>query len=211
MNLLDFFFPKTCLGCKSKGYYFCPNCQQRQLLEQKPNSLHHLPGFKHLVSVTSYQGVIRSLVLEMKYRYSHQIGIDLASFINLYLSQTHEYFPKKTTLVPIPMYQHKENVRGFNQATIIGQLVAQKQNWGFIPNLLIKSKSTPAQAKLDRSTRLKNLSGSFVINPQIQLPDKSTTIILFDDIYTTGSTLKEGGRVIFQAGYRNLWGLTLAG
>ena len=94
----------------------------------------------------------------------------------------------------------------------IGKRVAENLGWRFIPDLLIKRKATPSQAELKKEDRAINLSGSIVLNPVRKfIISNFNSIILFDDVYTTGSTIKEACRVLKKGGAKEVWGLTLAG
>ena len=112
-------------------------------------------------------------------------------------------------MVPIPLYWHRQNVRGFNQSEEIGKLMAQEMGWGFAPDLLIKKRSTKSQVELSVSQRKENLQGVFIVSsPNIQ--NTNPNILLFDDVFTTGSTLKEVAKVLKRAGVEKVWGLTIA-
>ena len=168
--------------------------------------------FSRRVVATRYRGVVRKLVLDFKYGYSRAIAQDLSRVMCDFLLSSKITYPKGTVLVPVPMYWHKENTRGFNQVAEMGKLVAQKMNWDYYPDLLIKDKPTASQAKLDKSARLRNLSGSFRYNPGSRIKCGMTApLVLFDDVVTTGTTLKEAGMVLRQAGFKNLQALALSG
>jgi predicted amidophosphoribosyltransferase len=81
--------------------------------------------------------------------------------------------------------------------------------WGYKPNLLVKKRTTVAQTELKRQARLNNLQNVFSLNPEKHFPKKKF-FLLFDDIWTTGSTLKEACKVLKQAGATKVCGLTLA-
>jgi len=81
-------------------------------------------------------------------------------------------------------------------------------DWKFIPDLLIRNKSTVPQVQLTGSARRKNLRGAFVLNPVCVL--HSTYYILFDDVLTTGSTLLEASKVLRAGGAKRILCLTIA-
>ena len=89
--------------------------------------------------------------------------------------------------------------------------MAEKLGLVFIPDLLIISKKTKPQTKLDKKDRISNIKGAFKYNKEFsnflisQLP-----VIIFDDVWTTGATLKEGAKVLKNNGFKKVWGLTLA-
>ncbi|PIU28820.1 hypothetical protein COT08_00355 [Candidatus Woesebacteria bacterium CG07_land_8_20_14_0_80_44_9] len=200
MGLLDLLFPKKCLECGQTGKYICGNC-----LKKVP------PGGwinKETYSCFKYGGVIRKAIIALKYKYSAEIAGELAEICVKNLISNH-FISGYRALVPIPLHWYRQNFRGFNQAEIIGEKIAKKMGWRFIPELLIKTKSTKSQVELKGPDRRKNLSGVFSLNPGI-LVSKYPSIILFDDVYTTGSTLSEAAKVLRRAGVKNVWGLTIA-
>jgi predicted amidophosphoribosyltransferase len=81
--------------------------------------------------------------------------------------------------------------------------------WKFIPDLLIKNKSTASQVELKGDDRRQNLHGVFSLNPSYIL-STIPNILLFDDVFTTGSTLREAAKVLKRAGVEKVWGLTIA-
>ncbi|MCX6703995.1 MAG: hypothetical protein NTZ07_00965, partial [Candidatus Woesebacteria bacterium] len=121
--------------------------------------------------------------------------------------------PIKGVLVPIPIHWHRENVRGFNQSEEIGGQVAKQMGWEFNPEILVKIKPTFSQVELSVEQRKQNLKGVFALVSKFHnkvgysLPD---SIILFDDVFTTGSTLNEAAKVLKRAGVGKVWGLTIA-
>ena len=223
MGILDLIFPKVCLSCGKEGNYICENCLTKvKLLKlvcpycEKAS----IDGFTHakckkkygldgLTSIWDYEGVIKKAILALKYKYATEVGKELS---NLYIQEllTRSVLVKDGTLVPIPLYWHRENVRGFNQSAEIGKLIAQKLGWKFIPDLLIKNKSTTPQAGLSVEERKQNLKGVFSLNPSFSLLDFPSSVVLFDDVFTTGSTLKEAAKVLKRHGVGKVWGMTIA-
>jgi competence protein ComFC len=219
MNLLDLVFPKICLGCGREGMYLCGKCLENLKL-LKPVCPYcerfSIDGFTHtkcrkvygldgLTSIWDYEGAIKKAILALKYKYSTEVGKELAaSFIRELLAG----FPlAKGVLVPIPIHRHRENVRGFNQSEEIGRRVAAQMNWEFTPDLLIKTRRTTPQASLSVEKRKQNLRGAFALNTKAKIPH---SILLFDDVFTTGSTLKEAAKVLKRTGVQKVWGLTIA-
>jgi len=225
MSILDLIFPKTCLGCRKEGRYLCDNCLAKVKL-LKPACPYcekaSIDGFTHakckkkygldgLTSVWDYEGVVKKAIMALKYKYSTEVGKELSDRFILSLKSPNSRFliPNSSVLVPIPIYWHRENVRGFNQSVEIGKLVAEELGLRFVPDLLIKIKSTIPQATLSVADRKQNLKDVFSLNPtyiQYTIPN----ILVFDDVFTTGSTLKEAAKVLKRARVEKVWGLTIA-
>jgi ComF family protein len=222
MGILDLVFPKTCLGCGKEGSYICSDCIAKLNYARpicaycyKPSvdGLTHARcrkvfGLDGLVSIWEYEGIIRKAILSFKYKYATEIGKEFQDYISVRLKNV--VLPRVECLVPIPIHRHKENVRGFNQSVLVGQEIAEEMGWNFESGLLIKKKRTVSQTELSGEKRRLNLRGAFAIsqlNSAFKIPD---SIVLFDDVFTTGSTIKEAARVLKKAGVSKVWGLTIA-
>jgi len=121
-----------------------------------------------------------------------------------------EFVPEKWDyLVPLPLYFRKLRQRGFNQAV---QLAEQLSYHFELPLLkaLRKSHATRAQSELKFSERLANLAGCFCILEEQKSKVVDSSILLVDDIYTTGATLKCAADELQKAGANRVAGLVLA-
>lgn len=220
MDLLNLIFPRTCLGCGKEGKYICSDCLVKVRLG-KPICPYcekaSIDGFTHvkcakklgldgLTAIWEYEGVVRKAILSLKYKYSTEVGKELtALFIRELLTGRN---PVCTgTLVPIPLFWYRENTRGFNQSVEVGKAVAAQMGWKFSQDLLIRKKSTTPQVELSGDARRQNLKGVFALNPGSRSPD---SVLIFDDVFTTGSTLREAAKVLKRAGAQKVWGLTIA-
>ena len=200
MNLLDLLFPKNCLECKKEGKYICSNCLKKVLPAKCDN---------YNYSVFKYEGVIRKAIISLKYKFTFDLSDELTSCVLRVVKTNPKFNDPKLVLVPIPLYKTRENWRGFNQSELIGEKLAKVMNWKFIPDLLIRNKNTAPQVGLKGSIRRSNLSGVFSVrSPYIQYTKYN--ILVFDDVYTTGSTINEVGKVLKEAGFKKVYSLTIA-
>lgn len=219
MSLIDFIFPKTCLACGKEGEYLCELCVEKVGIPKPtcPYCRHpSIDGATHIncsrklgldgiVSLWNYEGVIRRGILSLKYKYSTKVGEEISSQMVKKLRAT--VLPGVGSLTPVPIYWLRQNTRGFNQSQLVGKLVSDSMLWQYLPDLLIKTKSTISQVELSGEKRRKNLKDAFKINTQVRNP---SSIFLFDDVFTTGSTLFEAGKALKRAGVEKVWGLTIA-
>lgn len=217
--ILDLVFPKVCLGCGNEGRYLCPFCMEKSERTQPvcPYCKHpSIGGATHfncreqfgldgLTSIWKYKGIIRKAVTSFKYKYATEVGKEISGYITSSLDGV--VLPSLHSLVPIPIYWYKENVRGFNQSIELGGNIAEKLRLKFMPNLLIKQLATTPQAVLSYEARRKNLKGAFILNSDYQIPE---SVLLFDDVFTTGSTMFEITKMLKKAGTKMIWGLTVA-
>ena len=200
MAILDLFFPKNCLECKAPGKYICSSC----LKKVKKNGWNS----NWVYSVWRYQKVIRKAIIALKYKYSKDIAEELATHITRVLKRENIDLDK-ACLVPIPLHWYRYNFRGFNQSEEVGRSIAKKMNWKFVPDLLIRTRSTIPQAQLTGSARRKNLQGVFSLNPNRLVPS-AYCLVLFDDVLTTGSTLLEASKTLRAGGATRILCLTIA-
>jgi ComF family protein len=223
---LELFFPKKCLGCGRMGNYICAGCLQEVSLSKPVCPVCKEPsidGFTHsgcvkpysldgLTAVWRYEKVVKKAIWAIKYKYAYEISNEIARYAALYLKDALQFrILKDIMLVPIPSHKKRRNWRGFNQAEKIGKLIADRMNWKFLPDFLIREKLAVPQMRLSGKERVENVRGVFAFNPRYSLSPKSHSLILFDDVYTTGSTLKEACKVLKRAGCKSVWGLTIVG
>ncbi|QQG41875.1 MAG: ComF family protein [Candidatus Woesebacteria bacterium] len=160
-----------------------------------------------------YEGVVKNAVHAIKYRYATEIVQEICGYFVPELKKVgaQNLVTGNSHMVPIPIYWHRENVRGFNQSEEIGKIVAKEMGWKFVPDLLIKNKSTKSQVELSVKARKENLRGVFSLNPIYKSSVLNLrSVILFDDVFTTGSTLKEAAKILKSNGVERVWGMTIA-
>ena len=219
MPLLDLIFPKTCLGCGKEGVYICSDCMDKMKLsgsicpyceKASIDGITHTKcirkfGLDGLASVWEYEGVVRKALIALKYKYATGVGREIMYY--LLPTLTKKFIPAASCLVPIPMFWYRQNTRGFNQSAEVGKIISTYLKLGFEPDLLIRKKPTIPQVELAGFARRRNLRGVFTVNSGLKLPD---FVLLFDDVFTTGSTLMEATKVLKRAGVQKVWGLTIA-
>jgi len=222
MNVLDIIFPIECLGCKKRGKYICSDClfkvKNAKLLCvecHKPS----IDGATHVkcrrvlspdfaFSPWDYDGVIREAILRLKYNFAYKIAENLAEEFVFKIKRDIPILPKKAVLIPIPLYKTRKNWRGFNQSEEMGEIIAKKIGWNYTKDLLYRRKKTKPQTELKGKERETNIRNAFSLDKSLMPSDEN--YIIFDDVMTTGSTLKEACKVLKRKGVRKVWGLTIA-
>ena len=222
MSLLDLLFPKSCLECGKAGQYICQNCVSKVKTPQTicpvclRFSLHgthrlcrNTLGLDGLTCLWKYEGVIRKAILRLKYNFALEISKEISDFAVQKLLTSRSAFFKNGILVPVPLFWYRKNWRGFNQTEEIGRRIAAGLGLEFEPNLLTRGRAKAPQTELSRKDRLNNIKGVFSMASE-PIFSSNYKIILFDDVWTTGSTLSEAALVLKQGGAKSVWGLTLA-
>ena len=110
-------------------------------------------------------------------------------------------------VVPVPLHLSRLRKRGFNQASLLCE-VLEKKGYAVAHDLLLRRRNTDSQAGLSRKARLKNVQGAFEVKEKRLV--KGRTILLVDDVLTTGSTLSACGRVLRSAGAESVSALAFA-
>jgi len=228
MGILDLLFVKTCLTCGKEGKYICEKCVDKvgsprpicpECLGSETEGKTHSgclnpQGLDGLTSIWNYEGVIRKAVLALKYKYADEIAKELGEHATRKLLLKN-YFSANQTLIPIPLYWLRENQRGFNQTEVIGKIIARNMGWKIEQNLLVRTKLKSPQTELNRKERISNIQGVFSASSNFSRDgrlnfSKYPNVIIFDDVWTTGSTLKEAAKILKQVGAEKVWGITLA-
>lgn len=112
-------------------------------------------------------------------------------------------------VVPVPLHRWRLWNRGFNQSELLAKVVAERLNRPLI-RALVRQKPTKPQFGLNKADRQKNMQGVFDISTRYQPLVAGKTVLLVDDIVTTGATLNECAKILKQNGVREVWGLVLA-
>ena len=127
-------------------------------------------------------------------------------------------------LIPIPLAPKRLRQRGYNQSELLARALAGKWRIPVVPDLLSRTRETPTQTALTPGTRLANVAGAFavanvrrcasvqrsMINDHWTLDIGHWTLILVDDVFTTGATLAEAARALERAGATTIHAVTFA-
>lgn len=223
MNLLDVIFPKKCLECGKECNYICssclgkielaipicPYCFRTSINGQPHTQCQRENGLDKLVTIWRYRGVVRKAIINLKYKFVSSLASEIAEDFYKQMKKNKTKLPKNAIFVPIPLYWRRRYWRGYNQVEEMGKYIAKALKVQFVPDLIIKNKITKQQVELRREQRLENLKGAFTLNQEYKIKHKKRPVVLFDDVWTTGSTIKEVARVLKEEGIREVWGLTL--
>jgi len=204
-NLLNLFFPNRCLACqkhlhtadficdecKGKLEFFdqtiCVVCQENTATDGICSKCGSSMPFDGLVSVFKFNPTIQNLIHNFKYNEFKKIGSFLGDFLVSVLSEK-PFISNIDYIIPVPLHPVRKRDRGFNQAGIIANEIARSLNIPLEEKLVVRRKYTKSQTKLSREERNKNVSKAFAVKNAKVLTNKN--VLLIDDVYTTGATLK---------------------
>ncbi len=105
-------------------------------------------------------------------------------------------------LICVPMTKPRQRKRGYNQSEILIKYIAKAFDMKATPELLLKIKNTHTQVGLNYEQRKTNLNGAFAVNKKFNIKDK--TVLICDDVFTTGSTLDECAKTLKKAGAKRV-------
>jgi len=220
---LDLIFPRYCVGCKKEGVWFCEKCKEKIIYIKTPTcpkcsrisengnfckSCQKDFSLKGVLVAAHYEeGPLKEAIHTYKYDGIYHLKVDLGKIlISTLLSRWNK---KDTILIPVPLHKTRKGERGYNQALLLSQEIKKSLNYEICDNKLLRIKYTKPQVKFNSKDRIINIQNSFRWKGKDEL--KGKTIILIDDVFTTGSTLNECAKELkLKAHVKEVWGLVLA-
>jgi ComF family protein len=170
-------------------------------------------GLDGLISIFAYQGLCKRVIGKLKYRLVTQAFPEVIEAV-VSLGDLSQFSGADWLIVPIPLHASRQRWRGFNQADYMGQALANYLHIAITTTLLTRHKRTKPQMSLHAKDRRNNIKDAFSLNPMLSKlaldAFKHNAIVLVDDVYTTGATMKEAAKTLKRNGFTSVWGLTLA-
>ena len=156
------------------------------------------------LACVSYEGRAMDVVRGMKYKERSYIASHIAEIMTDRLiagadPDTGE-MERYDYIIPVPMYKRKERKRGYNQSALIANAIASNLNMGYQGNALIRNKPTPVMSGLGKDLRRLNLEGAFTVTKGFRQLLDGASILLVDDVFTTGSTADECAATLLETG-----------
>ncbi|MGC8651131.1 MAG: ComF family protein [Minisyncoccia bacterium] len=230
--LLDLLFPWQCLYCHQEvnndyplcnncfnqipilDDFICPVCQKRLAYpDLKHSSCIKQSALSALGVVSFYHHpILKETLHYFKYKQIQSLQIPLSLLMIKFLENSF-YFSrlnkKQLIIIPLPLHFKKQKQRGFNQSALLAEQIAKYFHLPLETNILIRIINNPPQITMeDAQARQLNIQGIFKVKNQEHLLKK--TVLLIDDVYTTGATLNEAAKTLKQAGAKKVIGLVLA-
>ena len=132
-------------------------------------------------------GIVKNLIHYLKYKNQEEIGVFLGDWFGQIISESNS-LPCIDMIIPVPLHKKKLKKRGYNQLSRFGEQLALHLNTKLEPNILIKTANTKTQTKKSRTYRWHNTQSLYILKGKTNIKDK--TILLIDDVVTTGATLE---------------------
>ncbi len=210
-GLLDIFFPKQ------EHIRHLEHMPAAEFIDRASRPLENPIGTIHIYSLFNYKDtLVQQALWELKYRGNRHIARLFASIIyDELLEKLSDMILfddfRNPVIIPLPLSHERLRERGWNQSEMIARElknIDKSKNFTVRTDILKKIRHTPAQTKLSKEKRLKNLKGCFNVSRPEAIKQKN--IILLDDVTTTGSTLEEAARTLLKAGAKKVIGITVA-
>ena len=220
--LLDVVFPPRCVYCGGLGSYLCHRCREEARLigsaicircgnpmtvrgvcshcrVDPPEPLRGIRG------LFFYKGPIGQSIRSLKYHGVRGLAPILGGYLADYLR---EHPIPIDALIPVPLHPERQAARGFNQSELLARAVTEVLNIPTRTDILRRVRATQSQIFLNRAQRRRNVAGAFAVAHGVDL--RGRTLLLIDDVATTGATLRACALPLHEAGAEAVWALTVA-
>jgi len=206
--LLDFIFPQHCLHCETfvdQSETFCKKClsQLEFVGEISSRKLFTNSSLSQIFCAFRFDSVLQLAIHKWKYEGWTKLTPFFAAAMTKAVKAS-----EFDLIIPVPLHRVKKRDRGFNQSELLAKFIAEKTGIPHNPNAIQRRRYTKTQTKLSAEERMENVSEAFVaVKPEIL---QNKTVLLIDDVLTTGSTISECANVVLSAGANRVLGATIA-
>lgn len=220
LALLDVAYPPVCLNCElptATPDTLCPNCFRALRPITAPlcpvlglpfevslgpdamsaEALADPPPFGRARSAVVYGAVSSTIVSRLKYGDRPELARFCA---RLMAGAGHELWAGEPILVPVPLHRARQRERRFNQSAELARALGRVTGLTVEPGLVQRIRRTRQQVGLSGDGRQRNVAGAFAVHPDMLVRTGGRRVIVIDDVYTTGATVKAVTRALNKAG-----------
>jgi len=200
-GLLDLLSPPRCAACgallEARVMGFCDACAP--LLERAPRDLTSARD----AAACLYGGPLRDALHRLKYEGASELAPALA---RLLAKPAGSFAGRVDCVAVVPLHARKLRQRGYNQSALLARPIARLLGVPCVPRLLVRTRDSGAQVGKNRSDRIGQLTGAMRASRRA----RARTVLLIDDVRTSGATLAEARRALYEAEVRDVYTLVLA-
>ncbi|MDR2018340.1 MAG: ComF family protein [Syntrophobacterales bacterium] len=221
-SAFEIFYPLRCAGCGICGFVFCPECIETLRVVEEAftcpvcgrwtgrktvcgECIDGKKGFHEGCYGFYFEGRLRDAIHAFKFGGRKDVGKFLVSLINEKITFLAGGLD---AIIPIPVTEKRLKERGFNQSFIISEEISRIISRPVLHNALRKRKETKDQLTLSKDERKRNIKGAFELKSIHGLAGKR--ILLVDDLFTTGYTVREASRILLGGGVERVTVFALA-
>lgn len=199
ISLLDWIYKKKCYFCRSSKecVKMCSNCYAE--LTHLSHSPQRIVEGKKVFCAGIYSKNLQKLIRGLKYHNQKDLAYFLAKFMYEYWMTITE--SRQFEVVPVPIFPKREKQRKYNHMNLVAEEFCKLSGNSLNTDLIKRVKNTKPQYNLKRQERIKNLENAFEVNKENY---KGGTIMLLDDICTTGTTFEEMIKELKKAGITDI-------
>jgi len=218
--VIDWLFPPYCASCQKSGIRWCDECRNKASRVSSHECVYcgrqlsgnirctHCAGsngkLDQIFIWGNYEDPLRKALHKLKYKRDLGLGDELSTCL---IDMLKENEIQGDLIVPVPLSTQRFQERGYNQAALLARPIAMALGLPYRPRALKRIRETRTQVGLSISQRRANMEGAFLADSAL-VAGKS--VILVDDVMTTGATLNEAGKALKQASANWVVGLTMA-
>lgn len=230
LSLINVLFPKRCPVCLRilpSSLTICSSCREKLIFVRQPfcylcgkpladfeeeycyDCRRHPKSFERGFAVMLYDKNTKFSMTQFKYHNKREFS---DFYIREALRLYGDVFSKLSiqAILPVPVHEKKKKERGYNQAELLAKTLSRSLSIPTYSSILIRSVYTAPQKELSPRERLANLARAFDVNPDFQTNcHLLKTVLLVDDIYTTGATLEACTRVLKKYGVQTVYTLCI--
>jgi len=216
--ILDILFPPRCVGCRERGNWLCSTClaTAKRLptahcrrcaiptmgVATCPNCWRDPPAFDQVSCAFLFEGPIRAAIHALKYHGARHLAEPLVE-----AALTELNVPAADLIVPVPLFAQRLAERGYNQSTLLARAIGTRSGTPLVDDGLQRIRDTPAQVSLPAKDRWQNVRGAFRAEASLV---GQRSVLLVDDVATTGSTLRAASEALKRGGARQVNVLVVA-
>lgn len=223
---VDLLFPPTCVACDRPGWRICPRCAQ--LVLPAPQTICQRCGraqptpvdrcdlcrddaafpLQRARAAALHVSPLREWIHLLKYEGRRDLAPLLARYLVAALDRPdwREIVPRLDAVAPVPLHDERRRERGYNQAELLAQALCERRRLPLRTDLVQRSRLTRSQVGLNRAERRENVQDAFTATSAC----RGLSVLLIDDVYTTGATLCACASALLKAGVAAVYALTLA-
>ncbi|MDR3576359.1 MAG: ComF family protein [Anaerolineaceae bacterium] len=217
---IDWLYPPNCGGCGALGERWCPVCQEQTPKISGnicpscgypqndtgicPSCVSSTPVYNALRSWGFFKGPLKEALHRLKYQ--HDMGLGEILSIPL-IDMVNNLGWEIDGICPVPISKKRSQERGYNQASLLAWPISLALNIPYFAKGIAKIRDTRSQVGLSKLERMQNVSGAFQARHSLV---KCKSIMIVDDVTTTGSTIQACAQALLEAGAKAVYGFTLA-
>jgi ComF family protein len=208
-SFLHLLFPHVCTGCGNdilnEETVLCMRCidaMPETNFEMYPNNPVEKTfwGRLPIVGATAQfyftkESLMQHLMHQFKYKANRELGLQLGKIMGEQIKKSGRF--AVDALIPLPLFPVKEKRRGYNQATVLCEGMAESMGIPVLDKVIIRPQHTETQTKKGRIERWKNMEGKFILSNPDAIRNKH--LLLVDDVVTTGATFEACGNELLKA------------